>query len=61
MVSAATHVENSTGSEVEVTSCSNDKEEKTCFRWSASMIDFISTYKSQMDFMELDLKLISQE
>ena len=34
---------------------------KTCFRWNASMIDYISTYKSQMAFMELDLKLISQE
>ena len=61
MVFAATHAENKMGSEVEVTSCSNDKGGKTCFRWNASMIDYISTYKSQMAFMELDLKLISQE
>ena len=31
MVHATTHFENDMGSEVEVTSCSKDKE-KTCFR-----------------------------
>ena len=27
---------------------------KTCFRWSAFMIDYISAYQSQMTFMALD-------
>ena len=29
-------------SEVEVPSCSKDKGKKTCFRWGAFMIDYIS-------------------
>ena len=49
----ASCVENNMGSEVEVTFCSKDKGEKTCFRWSADMINYISAYKSQMTFMEL--------
>ena len=44
------------GSEEEVTSCSKDKRKKTCFRWSPFMIDYISTYKSQMAFMGLDFE-----
>ena len=44
------------GSEVEVTSCSKDKGKKTCFIWSAFMINYISAYKSQMAFMELDFE-----
>ena len=44
------------GSEVEVTSCSKDKGKKSCFRWGAFMIDYISAYKSQMGFMGLDLE-----
>ena len=53
MVHDATHVENNMGSEVELFFCSKDKQ-KTCFRWSAFMIDYISAYKSQMAFMGLD-------
>ena len=33
------------------------KKEKTCFRWSAFMINYISLYKSQMAFMGLDLEV----
>ena len=44
------------GSEVEATSCSKDKREKTYFRWSPFMIDYISAYKSQMAFMGLDFE-----
>ena len=42
------------GSDVEVASCSKDKEKK-CFRWSA-LTDYISAYISQMTFMRLDFK-----
>ena len=42
------------GSEVEVTSCSEGKGKKTCFRWTALMRDYISAYKSRMVFMKLD-------
>ena len=48
--------ENNMGSEVEATSCSKNKRKKTCFRWSLFMIDYISAYKSQMAFMELDFE-----
>ena len=44
------------GSEVEVTSCSNDKREKTCFKWNAFLTDYISTCKSEMAFMGLDFQ-----
>ena len=44
------------GSEKEVTFCSKDKGEKTCFRWSAFMINYISAYKLQMIFMGLDFE-----
>ena len=44
------------GSEKEVTFCSKDKGKKTCFRWSAFMINYISGYKSQMTFMGLDFE-----
>ena len=40
--------------EVDVTSCSKNKGKKTCFRWSAFMIDYISAYKLQMAFTGLD-------
>ena len=39
---------------MEVTSCGEDKGEKTCFRWTAFMRDYISACKSRMPFMELD-------
>ena len=32
------------------------KGKKTCFRWRAFMIDYISAYKSQMAFIELDFE-----
>ena len=48
--------ENNIGSEVEVTFCSKDKGKKTCSRWSAFMIDYISVYRSQMAFMGLDFE-----
>ena len=32
------------------------KGKKTCFRWSAFMIGYISSYKSQMAFMGLDFE-----
>ena len=48
---------NNMGSEMEVTSCSEDKGKETCFRWTAFMRDYISAYKSQMAFMELDFVL----
>ena len=51
-----THVEINIGSEVEVTFCSKDKGKKSCFGWSAFMIDFISAYKSQIPFMGLDFE-----
>ena len=44
------------GSEVEVTSCRKNKGKKTCFRWSAFMINYISAYKSQMAVMGLDFE-----
>ena len=40
------------GSEMEVTSCSKEKE-KTFFRWNAFVKDYISAHKSQMTFMGL--------
>ena len=43
-------------SKVKVTSCSKDKGKKTCFRWSAFMIDYISAYKSPMTFMGLEFE-----
>ena len=55
MVHAATHVENSMDSEVEVTSPVAKIKGKTCFRWSAFMADYILAYKSPMAFMGLDL------
>ena len=48
--------ENNMDSEVELTYCSKDKGKKTCFRWRAFMIDYISAYKSQMAFMELQFE-----
>ena len=45
---------NNMGSEMEVTSCSQDKGKETCFRWTAFMRDYVSACKSQMAFMELD-------
>ena len=41
---------------MEVTSCNKDNEEKTCLRWSAFMIDYISDYKSQTAFIGLDFE-----
>ena len=32
------------------------KGKKTCFRWRAFMIDYISAYKSQMAFIGLDFE-----
>ena len=43
------------GSEVEVPFCNKDKG-KTCFIWSAFMINYISAYKSQMTFVELNFE-----
>ena len=44
------------GSEMEVTSCSKEKE-KTFFRWNAFVKDYISANKSQMTFMELSFEV----
>ena len=51
MVYAATYVEDNMGS-LPVTKI----KEKTCFRWSAFMIDYISAYKSRMASVRLDLE-----
>ena len=44
------------GSEVEATSYRKDKGKKTCFRWRAFVIGYISAYKSQMAFIGLDFE-----
>ena len=49
------YVENNMDSEVKVTSCSKDKRKKH-FRWNAFMIDYMSTYKSQMAFIRFGIR-----
>ena len=55
MVHAVTDVDYNMGSEVEIILCRKYKE-KSCFRWSAFMKDYISAYKSEMPFVGLNFK-----
>ena len=48
--------EDNMGSEKQATFCGKDKRTKTCFRWGACMINYISAYKSQMTIMGLDFE-----